>query len=519
MDFGEGDRMGKSTFETKVLEALPIAPFLAFGLIVVWSQIPGSGSVQLPRMCESAAGVSLESSIEALANGIALIVAGLVARKLGRPVLEPRLVFAAGVVAAVGCAVLLAVGSLGLPAALSLALAALAHCVCGAATAIIFLKAGELYGSLSGRAAITRLAWSHVMAGLIFFLVVGMGVWMVPGTGNTLVGAVAYVGLPLAAAACANMAPLEGGDAPCVESDKGVPAVFWKLIAVIFVLCSVMIAVSTATSSLYPHDVVAEGSHVSNFVRIALAFLLIWSALSLGAEDFALGRAYVAIMLFSIALVTMSPVMVEVSSAWGYLSNVVMLLFRMLHWVILSLIVCQKHLSPVLVFGLGCGTQTLGRAIGGFAGYALADGFGDPSFRFVVCIVLTLAIVSCAFLVFSEKSLDELFAPSSASEITLVDLFGPVTHPVVDLEAEAPVAKRRFAESIDKLSEQHGLSKREKEVFRYLAMGYNPNMIAEKLHISWNTVRGHSRNVYAKLGVHTRQDLMELVEDAKSAVG
>ena len=49
------------------------------------------------------------------------------------------------------------------------------------------------------------------------------------------------------------------------------------------------------------------------------------------------------------------------------------------------------------------------------------------------------------------------------------------------------------------------LSARELEVLRLLATELDGPEISRRLYISLNTVRTHTKNVYAKLGVHTRR--------------
>ena len=48
------------------------------------------------------------------------------------------------------------------------------------------------------------------------------------------------------------------------------------------------------------------------------------------------------------------------------------------------------------------------------------------------------------------------------------------------------------------------LSERELEVLRLLATGYKYKEVAERLVISMNTVRSHTKNVYSKLNVNNR---------------
>lgn len=58
------------------------------------------------------------------------------------------------------------------------------------------------------------------------------------------------------------------------------------------------------------------------------------------------------------------------------------------------------------------------------------------------------------------------------------------------------------------------LTARETDVLRLLARGYSGVAIQERLCVSRNTVKTHVRNVYAKLGVHSQQELIDLVESA-----
>ena len=51
------------------------------------------------------------------------------------------------------------------------------------------------------------------------------------------------------------------------------------------------------------------------------------------------------------------------------------------------------------------------------------------------------------------------------------------------------------------------------EVLGMLARGRGAEYITEKLVISPHTAKAHTYNIYLKLDVHSRQELMDLVED------
>ncbi len=61
---------------------------------------------------------------------------------------------------------------------------------------------------------------------------------------------------------------------------------------------------------------------------------------------------------------------------------------------------------------------------------------------------------------------------------------------------------QRLPKTPDGPMEDPGLSRREMEVLQELVAGLSYKMIAEKLHISFETVRSHIKNVYEKLHVH-----------------
>lgn len=56
------------------------------------------------------------------------------------------------------------------------------------------------------------------------------------------------------------------------------------------------------------------------------------------------------------------------------------------------------------------------------------------------------------------------------------------------------------------------LSNREADVLELIVRGRDVAHMAETLYVSENTVRSHCKNLYRKLGVHNRQQVLDLLE-------
>lgn len=134
-----------------------------------------------------------------------------------------------------------------------------------------------------------------------------------------------------------------------------------------------------------------------------------------------------------------------------------------------------------------------------------------------VSVGLGVAVVACAFLLmasFALRGLDgrgDAGAGAQRVDATAgVDAGADVPGRV--LADRAPGDRGEVAGRIEALGERCGLTPREREVAAYVFRGYSAKRIAEIDCVSLNTVQTHTRNVYRKLGVHSRQDLIDLVE-------
>ena len=68
-----------------------------------------------------------------------------------------------------------------------------------------------------------------------------------------------------------------------------------------------------------------------------------------------------------------------------------------------------------------------------------------------------------------------------------------------------------FDRKCQDLASLYGLTQREQEIMHLLMLGNSAEAVADKLGISLNTVRTHSKNLYRKLGIHAKAELVELL--------
>ena len=73
-------------------------------------------------------------------------------------------------------------------------------------------------------------------------------------------------------------------------------------------------------------------------------------------------------------------------------------------------------------------------------------------------------------------------------------------------------AGRREEVLCDQLAEASGLTPRETEVLALLAQGKSLSQVASSLFIAEGTAKAHTRHIYEKLGINTRQELFDLLK-------
>lgn len=79
-------------------------------------------------------------------------------------------------------------------------------------------------------------------------------------------------------------------------------------------------------------------------------------------------------------------------------------------------------------------------------------------------------------------------------------------------ESPNPADALSYEAVVERMGSDYGLSPREHDVALLLGRGRNRQFVANELGISLETAKTHATNVYRKLGVHSQQELLDVIE-------
>ncbi|MEC4294727.1 helix-turn-helix transcriptional regulator [Adlercreutzia shanghongiae] len=107
----------------------------------------------------------------------------------------------------------------------------------------------------------------------------------------------------------------------------------------------------------------------------------------------------------------------------------------------------------------------------------------------------------------------EAFDPSSAAVAPSLEHGLGEEGPSLSPESDSPSDDAGIERGCTAVAERFGLTSRESDVLALLARGRTSPVIQKKLTVSHNTVKSHVRHIYAKLDVHSQQELIDLVDE------
>ncbi len=298
---------------------------------------------------------------------------------------------------------------------------------------------------------------------------------------------VAVFALPLAAVALIHGAV---GSLPAAERQRaGYPhfRLPWKLL--------LLAAVFTFVYGMRQASLVAgAGRHstLSTAIVAGLIFAIVY--LSPKRLDVAkLSRAPLLLMTCGLLLAPVEGLVGQTVSS--YLVSASFTLMRFLVGLMLYDMSRRTGIAIAPLIAANCAVQMfslLGTALSDGIHAAAGDAVGQGVVTAIVCVVLVASFV----LLFSERELEARWG---------IKVLGGVPLDEMARASDGVLAR------CDELVATYSLTPREAEIIRELARRRDSAAVARALAIAPGTLRAHTRHIYEKMGIHSREELYELL--------
>lgn len=287
----------------------------------------------------------------------------------------------------------------------------------------------------------------------------------------------------------ADARPRPAAAPPRLFHEENPTAVPWRILFAVGVYSFAIGAVKGVPVTADPVPFAAL-TLVHHAVEILLALGLLWWVFGLG-RPLRFSALWRAVLLFTAATLFFLPWAGPAWAPWLQLgAGIAQTLVVMLLWAMLADVAHHTSAAPCTVFASGWIAYSLplvlGEVAGSLAGTAPDHGLYVAVLAYGVTVTVVLALSDGTF---SQR---RIFA----------DLGGA---------SPAPSAFASLDARCEELGAARGLTAREVEVLRMIVKGRSKSYIAENLFISENTVRSHSKHIYQKLDVHSKQEVLDLL--------
>lgn len=276
----------------------------------------------------------------------------------------------------------------------------------GVGTAFVSLRFGMMYSVMAARKAMTNAAAAFVVAGGLYFVVIGL---------PHELRLVLCVGLPLMAALCTvTFDPSrKGRPGREVVPAESLPARFFmKLVIAIATFSAIAgfyngmganIDLAGAVSSSHGHALMVFAVSV-----VALLLLAVGGAIDRG---FDLSKLYYPIIVLGCFGIIVVPLVGGYDPVQRMIIGAAYNLFILFVWCLLAHVANRTDLAPVMVFGFGRGASAVGTTVGWLgctlAAPSMAEN-ADSLMAFAVVMVFVLVVVS--MVVLKEGTIDQMLA-------------------------------------------------------------------------------------------------------------
>lgn len=436
--------------------------------------------------------------VMSVAFAVTLVVVGALHRRAFEVLMRPLFVVAMGLLASLGTLLTFVLQSLD---GYSYLLGAV---VGGVGSAFLACRSILQFAELGPREVLFTAAGVQIVAFTVDYTVLSIASAVQPWL---------FFALPALAGLCMLVEPADGR-AVAPADGRETPRWFWRFVVGILFF-AIPVSICRACFPIFGDEnaVLVDYRRLSGV--LIMAIMLIIAALALRLPKTArYGLLMYRLILISSLLYVVFGVLGPQSGAVLSMSGAVNALISLCVWVLLARISFKSGASTLQVFAFGYSSFSFGGIVGWAFGLAAEMGF--MSFDAVLASLVVSAIVTLvvAIFLFRQEDLERMMRPvGQEEEFAAPDPDGSAR----SLGAEAspgemgPLAAWRSVG--DLVAEEAQLSDREVDVLNLLVRGYSARMVSDELCISYNTARNHIQRIYAKLNVHSRDELHAYVRE------
>ncbi|BAK45842.1 helix-turn-helix transcriptional regulator [Eggerthella sp. YY7918] len=350
--------------------------------------------------------------------------------------------------------------------------------------AFLFCLWAEAYSQMGMTQTLMYGAGSCIVAGLISFIV---------STMQPPFAILATTLLPVFSLACALLSfRILPAERPC-SADMRYPLP-WKLLGIM----AVAGLLSGTAGAGMPgaiwigaiHRVVATG-------LAGLVIIVMTLTLKSSVDVRFLAKVTLPLSVIALALIPLS------GPEWGFIVSFLIKLayvwFTIFVLLMLANIAYRFEVPSLRLFATARAISEAAIFIGiTFRSTLVQEGFlSNPTLTVGITLGGIVLILVCVVIWMSEKTVNSDWG---ASGISLSD------------KLHVPGPRERFMARCDAIAAQYGLTPREQEIMALIAQRKSRAEIEQELFLSQNTVKTHVRHLYAKLGVGSKADVIELLE-------
>ena len=188
--------------------------------------------------------------------------------------------------------------------------------------------------------------------------------------------------------------------------------------------------------------------------------------------------------------------------------------FIILTWVMLSDLACKGSISYCVVFAIGQACISIGSQLG-YSGASLLiqSGYLVEGNLPALTGILVVLLISVYTFVLTERDIAKIMTPQQDKRSE-----GDSRQPAESVSNSATHGDEEGErDRLFRIAKEHGLGDRAAEVMVLYAHGDTRKRVGQELFISEGTVNTHLRTIYAALGVHSKQELIDLLDEESSA--